>query len=221
LNEYMQANNLQEKRVIKYYRVLPNDLDNITLVVNVLERSLVLSHQLAKPDEKQMYARRVEQLLNENKSSIAPIINITPTNFSNLIKNSHSILSDLLRKDYYHFGNPEQVSIIFTWLGNLDNINQQLYNLINVIKDGSGSEQNILEMLNQFATNIANILRLFTYLPDNNKHILRNTIDDILTNLNYLLGLIDKIITTDTARSMIINQIESIIYSIQQKTSFV
>jgi len=33
--------------------------------------------------------------------------------------------------------------------------------------------------------------------------------------------LIDKIITTDTARSMIINQIESIMYSIQQKTSFV
>ncbi|MFN4151646.1 MAG: hypothetical protein ACK4IX_11950, partial [Candidatus Sericytochromatia bacterium] len=221
LNEYMQANNLQEKRVIKYYRVLPNDLDNITLIVNVLERSLVLAHQLAKPDEKQMYAKRAEQLLNENKSSIAPITNITPTNFSNLIKNSHSILSDLLRKDYYHFGTPEQVSIIFTLIGNLDNINQQLYNLINVIKDGSGSEQNILEMLNQFDTNITNILRLFTYLPDNNTQILRNIIDDVLTNLNYLLGLIDKIITTDTARSMIINQIESIIYSIQQKTSFV
>jgi len=221
LNEYMQANNLQEKRVIKYYRVLPNDLDNITLIVNVLERSLVLAHQLAKPDEKQMYARRAKQLLNENKSSIAPIINITPTNFSNLIKNSHSTLSDLLRKDYYHFGTPEQVSIIFTSLGNLGNINQQLYNLINVIKDGSGSEQNILEMLNQFATNVNNILRLFTYLPDNNKQILQNIIDDVLTNLNYLLGLIDKIITTDTTRSMIINQIESIMYSIQQKTSFV
>ncbi len=221
LNEYMQANNLQEKRVIKYYRVLPNDLDNITLIVNVIEKSLVLAHQLAKPDEKQMYVRRAEQLLNENKSSIAPITNITQTNFSNLIKNSHSILSDLLRKDYYHFDIPEQVSIIFTLLGNLDNINQQLYNLINVIKDGSGSEQNILEMLNQFDTNIANILQLFTYLPDNNKQILRNTIDDVLTNLNYLLGLIDKIITTDTTRSMIINQIESIMYSIQQKTSFV
>jgi hypothetical protein len=221
LNEYMQANNLQEKRVIKYYRVLPNDLDNIALIVNVLERSLVLAHQLAKPDEKQMYARRAEQLLNENKSSIAPIINITPINFSNLIKNSHSTLSDLLRKDYYHFGIPEQVSIIFTSLGNLGNINQQLYNLINVIKDGSGSEQNILEMLNQFATNVNNILRLFTYLPDNSKQILRNVIDDVLTNLNYLLGLIDKIITTDTTRSMIINQIESIMYSIQQKTSFV
>jgi len=221
LNEYMQANNLQEKRVIKYYRVLPNDLDNITLIVNVLERSLVLAHQLAKPDEKQMYARRAEQLLNENKSSIAPIINITPTNFSNLIKNSHSTLSDLLRKDYYHFGTPEQVSIIFTSLGNLGNINQQLYKLINVIKDGSGSEQNILEMLNQFATNVNNILRLFTYLPDNNKQILRNIIDDVLTNLNYLLGLIDKIITTDTTKSMIINQIESIMYSIQQKTRFV
>jgi hypothetical protein len=126
-----------------------------------------------------------------------------------------------LRKDYYHFGRPEQVSIIFTSLGNLGDINQQLYNLINVIKDGSESEQNILEMLNQFATNINNILRLFTYLPDNSKQILRSIIDDVLTNLNYLLGLIDKIITTDTIRSMIINQIESIIYSIQQKTSFV
>jgi hypothetical protein len=221
LNEYMQANNLQEKRVIKYYRVLPNDLDNITLIVNMLERSLVLAHQLAKPDEKQMYTRRAEQLLNENKSNIAPITNITPTNFSNLIKNSHSILSDLLRKDYYHFGTPEQVSIIFTSLGNLGDINQQLYNLTNVIKDGSGSEQNILEMLNQFDTNVDNILRLFTYLPDNNKQILRNIIDDVLTNLNYLLGLVDKIITTDTTRSMITNQIESITYSIQQKTSFV
>lgn len=220
LNEYMQANNLQEKRTIKYYRILPNDLDNIILIVNVLERSLVLAHQLAKTDEKQMYARKAEQLLNENKSSIAPITNI-PTNFSNLIKNSHSILSDLLRKDYYHFGTPEQVSIVFTLPDNLGNMNQQLHNLINAIKDGSVSEQNILEMLNQFATNTDNILRLFTYLPDNNKQILRNIIDDVLANLNYLLGLIDKIIATDTARSMIINQIESIIYSIQQKTSFV
>jgi hypothetical protein len=75
-------------------------------------------------------------------------------------------------------------------------------------------------MLNQLATSIDNILRYFSYLPDNSKQILQNIIDDVVTNLNYLLGSIDQIITTtNTARSMMINQIESIIHNIKQKTN--
>ena len=222
LNEYMQANNLKEKRVIKYYRVLPSDLDNIIVIVNVLERSLVLANQLAKPDEEQTYTSRIEQLLNEIKSNIAPITNITPINFSNLIKNSHSILSDLLRKDFYYPDMPEQLSIIFTFLGDLDNINKQLRSLTNLIKNGPGSGQNILGMLDQFSATINNILGLSAYLPDSiNKEILQNSIDDFLTNLNFMTGSINKIASSYTTASMITNRFESIMHSIRRKKRFV